>query len=421
MGNRTAKFVSTLVASIVAGAPLAAVSQNAPTASSAANATADCLASPKGVAPQGQHWYYRLDRTTKRQCWYLRAAGDKNSAKAAQAANDTPAAETPPPQQHPVQDARAEYLAPQGSAAAKAPSAVPQAAAAPTPPPSADQVTESNAQQPTSPQPASPWPDVPAASAPPAPQPAPAVMAAAAQPSAKPTKSSSAVAPTAADSQPIGKPGGSVQMLLLVIGGALTLAGILGSLIYRFAGARVRVQAADRHGYWDDWETQQGDTSRAPWRDLEPSDRPPPRPIDFDAARPQPAKQVTKLAAISREIHLMEARKSRVAATAPEPETTARDEREVRMFEGAFEIVPAATKLAPRESAEGRAEAKDRADGKDRAEAPADRDADPVDVDVITTMLEQLAKEGPRLSRPNLEAELANFERSLRGRSAARA
>ncbi len=122
---------------------------------------------------------------------------------------------------------------------------------------------------------------------------------------------------------------------------------------------------------------------------------------------------MTKLAAISREIHLVEAPKSRATATAADPATTARDEREVRMFEGAFEIVPAATKLAARESAEVLAEAKD------RAEAPADRDA--VDVDVITTMLEQLAKEGPRLSRPNLEAELANFERSLRGRSAARA
>lgn len=416
MGNRAAKFVSTLVASIVAGAPLAALSQNAPTASSTATAAADCLASPKGSAPQGQHWYYRLDRATKQKCWYLRVAGDKNGAKAAQAANDTPAAETspPPPQQHPVQDARAEYLAPRGSAAAKAPSDVAQAAAAPTPPPSADQVTESSAQQPASPpQPDSPWPDVPAASALPAPQPAPDVVVAAAQPGAKPSKSSSPAAPTAADGQPTDKPRGSVQMLLLVIGGALTLAGILGSLIYRFAGARVRVQAADRQGYWDDWETQQGDTSRAPWRDTGPADRPPPRPIDFDAARSQPAKQVTKLAAISREIHLVEARKSRATATAADPATTARDEREVRMFEGAFEIVPAATKLAARESAEGLAEAKD------RAEAPADRDA--VDVDVITTMLEQLAKEGPRLSRPNLEAELANFERSLRGRSAARA
>lgn len=427
MGNRAAKFVSTLVAGIIAGAPLPAVSQNAPTptnapaATSTANAAADCLASPKGVAPQGQHWYYRLDRATKRQCWYLRAAGDKNSPKAtqtAQAENDTPAAETSPPQQqNPVQDARAEYMGPRGGAAAKAPSAVAQAAAAPTPQPAADQATESLTQQPASPQSSSPWPDVPAASA----QPAPAAVTAAAQPAAKPSKSPSPVALAAAESIPTDRPGGSIQMLLLVIGGALTLAGILASLIYRFAGARVRVQAADRQGYWDDWETHQEDASRAPWRDMEPSDRPPPRPIDFDAARPQPAKQLTKLAAISREIHLIDARKSRAAAAAAEPEKTTRDEDAVRMFEGAFEIVAAAAELAGHENAKDQATKdraiKRRADAGDRPDAPADA----VDVDVITTMLEQLAMEGPRLTRPKPEAEPANSERSRRGRSAARA
>lgn len=433
MGNRAAKFVSTLVAGIIAGAPLPAVSQtaptptNAPTATSTANAAADCLASPKGVAPQGQHWYYRLDRATKRQCWYLRAAGDKNSPKAtqtAQAENDTPAAETSPPQQqNPVQDARAEYPAPRGGAAAKAPSAVAQAAATPTPQPAADQAAESLTQQPASPQSSSPWPDVPAASA----QPAPAAVTAAAQPAAKPSKSPSPVALAAAESTPTDRPVGSLQMLLLVIGGALTLAGILASLIYRFAGARVRVQAADRQGYWDDWESQHEDASRAPWRATEPSDMPPPRPIDFDAARPQPAKQLTKLAAISREIHLIDARKSRAAA---EPEKTARDEDEVRMFEGAFEIVAAAPEVAGHESAKDRAikdranksrAIKGRADAGDRSDARANRDADAVDVDVITTMLEQLAMEGPRLTRPKPEAEPANSERSRRGRSAARA
>ena len=90
MGNRTAKFISALVGSIIAGAPLAAVSQNAPEATSTANAASDCLASPKGVAPQGQHWYYRLERGSKRQCWYLRAEGGKDSAKAVQTAQAAP-------------------------------------------------------------------------------------------------------------------------------------------------------------------------------------------------------------------------------------------------------------------------------------------------------------------------------------------
>ena len=32
----------------------------------------DCLAGPNAVAPQGSHWYYRVDRATHRNCWYLR-------------------------------------------------------------------------------------------------------------------------------------------------------------------------------------------------------------------------------------------------------------------------------------------------------------------------------------------------------------
>ncbi|MBH5367250.1 hypothetical protein HZZ16_03870 [Bradyrhizobium sp. CNPSo 4016] len=406
MGNRAAKFISTLVASILAGAPLAAVSQNAPTPSSTANAAPDCLASPKDAAPQGQHWYYRLDRTTKRKCWYLRAAGEKESAKTAQAVpteSDPPTADARAPQQNPVQDARAEYLTPRGTAAAKTANVPMQAAAAAPVQQSTDQSADGNAQQPAG---AAPWPDVSTASAPP---PAPTVVAAAAQPSAKPSKSSSPVALAAADNSTTDKPTGSLQMLLLVIGGALALAGILASLIYRFAGSRVRLRSADRHGHWDDWQAHNQDASRAPWRDSPPAAAQPPRPIDFDAVRPRPTRQATKLAAIGREIELIDARRQRAAAPAAEPVETRSNKVEIEMADEKAELVAAALQLAASEI------------GQDRDDAPAGRDADAVDVDVITTMLEQLAKQGPRLSRPNLEADLANFARSLRGQSAARA
>ena len=33
----------------------------------------DCLATPDTSAPQGQHWYYRIDRSNHRKCWYLHA------------------------------------------------------------------------------------------------------------------------------------------------------------------------------------------------------------------------------------------------------------------------------------------------------------------------------------------------------------
>jgi hypothetical protein len=31
----------------------------------------DCITKPNSTAPQGSHWFYRLDRVTHRQCWYL--------------------------------------------------------------------------------------------------------------------------------------------------------------------------------------------------------------------------------------------------------------------------------------------------------------------------------------------------------------
>lgn len=405
MGNRTAKFVSALVGSIIAGLPLAAVSQNAPDTPSTANAAADCLASPKGAAPQGQHWYYRVERTTKRQCWYLRAAGAKAS-QTAQATTDAQDTDSTAPQS--LQNARAQYVAPQGVAPA-APNMTAPAPAAAGAPPAAQQPAATNSDTAQQPAVATRWPDAAMPTASPAPQPQPAPVAAAAPPSAKPAKPAPAT-PAAADSAD--KPTGSIQMLLLVIGGALALAGILASLIYRFAGGRGRVQATDRRGHWNDWTPQDHDGSRAPWLGATAADAPRAqlRPVDFDEAPRQATKRVTKLAAIGREIEQIDARKTRAAAPAAAPNETRRDEVEIKMFDREFQIEAAAPKLAASES------------GEDRDHAPPGRDReDAVDVDVITTMLEQLAKQGPRLSRPNLEAELANFERSLRGRSAARA
>lgn len=37
--------------------------------------TTECRGSPGPPATQGLHWYYRLDRTNNRPCWYLQSAG----------------------------------------------------------------------------------------------------------------------------------------------------------------------------------------------------------------------------------------------------------------------------------------------------------------------------------------------------------
>lgn len=40
-----------------------------------------CLKAPKGVAPQGSHWYYRIDRATQHHCWYLGEKGAKTAQR----------------------------------------------------------------------------------------------------------------------------------------------------------------------------------------------------------------------------------------------------------------------------------------------------------------------------------------------------
>ena len=52
----------------------------------------DCLTAPNSAAPQGSHWYYRLDRATQRQCWYTRAPGQPAQQVAAPATTGPAAA-----------------------------------------------------------------------------------------------------------------------------------------------------------------------------------------------------------------------------------------------------------------------------------------------------------------------------------------
>src|SRR5206468_157767 len=65
-----------------------------------------CLPAPKGAAPAGSHWYYRADRATKKNCWYVRAASKPAASAKAVAATASPQPETP--LQPSVANARAE-------------------------------------------------------------------------------------------------------------------------------------------------------------------------------------------------------------------------------------------------------------------------------------------------------------------------
>src|SRR5262245_40260235 len=49
----------------------------------------ECLSAPDSPSPEGTHWYYRLDLSTQRKCWYLRAPA-RSLRRAAAAATATP-------------------------------------------------------------------------------------------------------------------------------------------------------------------------------------------------------------------------------------------------------------------------------------------------------------------------------------------
>jgi hypothetical protein len=287
MSNRSVKFVPALFAGVVAAANLATMTDlRAQVVSTAAAATeagtqatqaaADsCLSAPKGAIPSGSHWYYRIDRVTKRQCWYLREESDTAddkfaraappaSAPASSAAAAEPASAQPPTiTRKSIADARAEWVSQQPRAEPNPPArAEPRTvAAAPAP-------ATQNAQRATMPNVLAPaplssmrWNDAPttrslttptnlqtAAAASPADQPAQAEEVQ--QPAAD------QVAPAAADAA-TAKPTASLQKLLLVMAAALALAGLTVSAIVRIGRVRARrAMRRKRRAMWDSAKTK---------------------------------------------------------------------------------------------------------------------------------------------------------------------
>jgi hypothetical protein len=82
------------MALLVTGAAIALAAVNVTVKPSLA--ADDCLAGPNTAAPQGSHWYYRLDRLAHRQCWYLgperRTHAHENASPAR---SHSPASQTP--------------------------------------------------------------------------------------------------------------------------------------------------------------------------------------------------------------------------------------------------------------------------------------------------------------------------------------
>lgn len=273
MSNRSAKFAAALAAaSIMAGANFGAMAQNAATTAStgtAAARTADsCQAAPKGAAPAGSHWFYHLDRSTQKKCWYLGDAKNKVAKIAAAqpaAASDTTTADATPPQSQPapqpamrksIADARAEWPSPQAgtapialAGAGQADSAAPVPATSAASPDANAQSSDANAR----------WLDASSMAGTNgtrhvADQPTVVAQAdATPQQAAAPAPAVPATAETPAE-----KSSSSTQMLLIVMIGALALAGLVSALVFRLTRTRTPpYQISDEwHAPWDSLHTE---------------------------------------------------------------------------------------------------------------------------------------------------------------------
>lgn len=262
MSQRAARFVSALFAGLLLGTPLVTASNGAP-------AEADkCLSGPKGTPPAGGHWYYRVDRVTKRACWYvgdakvkLSRAAPATSPPAANAASPPTSAGAGTPSS--IANARAELPLPPSRVRPEAsvftaprPLATVAGAISPETNPRAG-AGDTGAQGSVV---ASRWPELagvvstqasPGASTDNSAAPPPSSTAGPPAPRpAKPT-AGAALPLAAADALSAGKPAGSVQMLLIAIVAALALAGLLASAILRFGGARHRGKRTGQRVNWD--------------------------------------------------------------------------------------------------------------------------------------------------------------------------
>jgi hypothetical protein len=270
VSKRTAKFVSALFASLLAGTPLTTVSHGA------AGASGECLPGPKGVAPQGSHWFYRIDYATKRHCWYVRGEDRLSQAAPPAPAPSEPANPAPSPKK-----ASAPRLVADAYDALPLPQRAAPATSVTAPPPAAANVASPPTSQPAV---ATRWPEPSAASASAAPAPAANNPVANPQsaPAVAPPAASAAVPFVAADASSKSQ-SSSIPMVLTVILGALSVAGVMGSALFskRSAG-RTEMRGAQRVN-WNFADTDRAAPTRprsgarvptAGFRDLRPADDP---------------------------------------------------------------------------------------------------------------------------------------------------
>src|SRR6476660_5998330 len=259
MRNPPAKFVSIVIAGLFAGVALTASLTATP-----APAADECLSAPKDQTPEGSHWRYRIEHPSNRHCWYLRddepRAQTSRPKSAASASPVAPKAETAMPGT--VANARAElpaaraFLDEKAAGGEQLPAAADAANAADT-----DNTQRSNPSTANmlSSVVASRWPEQLNANSPPptAPVSAPAVPQADEKPETQPVS-----VPLAAADATMTNQSNSTQMLLIVIVGALSFAGLVASAIVRFGSKRQHGRKQVRKGHRWTWDRQRCDRRR---------------------------------------------------------------------------------------------------------------------------------------------------------------
>jgi hypothetical protein len=236
-----------------------------------ARAADTCLSGPKGAAPKGSHWYYRIDHATKRNCWYVRAEGEKPAAS-----QNSPLSQAAPPAETPLQPSVANARAEANPADIGQPNAV---AAERVPPTAAnnargpDAPAADSGQSPV----ASRWLDRADADTITGSTPKSDDPGASLNPPAPPV----AAVPLAAANARLTSPSGSVSTLFLVIVGALVLAALFAGVIFRFGTAR----RDDRQDFDRD--------QRAPWDavDVGATIRSPPLATETPTPQTSPARE----------------------------------------------------------------------------------------------------------------------------------
>jgi hypothetical protein len=248
MPKRIAKFVSAIFVGVLAGVPLATISRSEPAAPD------NCLANPKGDAPAGAHWYYRIEQGTKRHCWHLREDGESVSQALPSPRNILPPAKLSAPPANPaprsVADARAELpqIGRDETFNTAAPAAVAQ---------SNDAVrSDGTNANPSTAAVASRWPDPSGAVAAANPQPAGNDSASnmPAESTVSPAPVDAAVLPADADASSYGERG--IMPLLVAILGAITLAA---AVIVKLGRPRRRQPRTIRVRRGPIWETTDDD------------------------------------------------------------------------------------------------------------------------------------------------------------------